>query len=108
MAELLEEAVVVDPSLFTPSPDEYDAICYDYDDKQATVLAVLEILKQAQLPIPTFALAVLILRRLKSRFYTKWINSLTLYGRVNAEEVENTKELVIIAAIVLTHTSRHR
>jgi hypothetical protein len=97
---LLVDAVHADDDLFTPSPAEDDALSQDYDDRQATVLATWDLVKQAQLPVSTFSLAVLILRRLKPSFYAKWIHCLRRYSRTTRKEVYNTKEMVIMAAIV--------
>jgi hypothetical protein len=100
VAELLVDAVHADDDMFTPSPAENDALCQDYDKRQATILATWDLVKQAQLPVSTFSLAVLILQRLKPSFYAKWIHCLWRYSRTTRKKVYYRKEMVIMAAIV--------
>ena len=108
---MLSEAITFedkDEECFTPSygidDDPYLCDAYDYESEfEATVLSTWCIMKRASLPVDTFALAVLILRQLKPRFYREWsieIDVLHAHGRPERTQVDRPKELVIVAAIV--------
>lgn len=108
VAEILTESVITfeDASFFTPSPDEYYVLNNQYtDDEQCTVLAVHSLLKRASLPVDTFILAALILRRLTPEFYDEWYGITSRCQPFPAYNDEQTKEVVIVAAIVHTYSS---
>lgn len=92
-----------DGERFTPSPssDENYLCNYDHTDEKCTVLAVHRLVKKAELPVDTFVLATLILRRLNSDFYDEWFETLPMYPQHCGEE--QTKEIVIVAAIVRSY-----
>ena len=87
---------------FTPSPDEPGLLHDDYGEEDYTVLAIHSLLQAAFLPVETFIFAALMVQSLNPAFYKEWhallYDELTGYG-------EQTKELVVISAIVLSHCS---
>lgn len=104
VAEILTESIVTldDGWCFTPSPDEQYLLNYDYTEEQGTVLAVHALVKRASLPVDTFILAALILRRLKPEFYDEWCELMSNFQPVTSYDDERTREVVILAAIVQT------
>jgi hypothetical protein len=84
---------------FTPSPDEPDLKSYDYDEDQCTTLALHSLVKRASLPIDTFILAALIIRRLKPGFYEEWYDLVSAYQP--RYEEDRSREIVVVAAVVL-------
>jgi len=101
IAEILCKSIAAPDEVFTPSPDvEWeDLLSYDYSEQECTVIAVHQLLKRASLPIDTFILAVLMLRRLTPEFYDEWYHLLTDYQSLYYNE-PRSKEIVIVAAIV--------
>jgi hypothetical protein len=102
IAEILSDSIITfdDIPCFSPSPDEPALSNYDYTDEEATVLAVHSLVRRASLPVDTFILAALILRRLTPEFYDEWCETMSPYNRFPTYNGEQTKEVVIVAAIV--------
>jgi hypothetical protein len=70
---------------------------YQYEsEEEPTVLAMWCIIKRAALPVDTFVLAALILKRLDERFYHEW----SLQMNVLCRGPDRTRELVIVPACV--------
>lgn len=101
IAEILCKSIEAPDEFFTPSPDiESDnLLSYDYSEQECTVIAVYQLLKRASLPIDTFILAALILRRLTPEFYDEWYHLLTDYQPLYHKR-PRSKEIIIMAAIV--------
>jgi len=99
-AELICDALIVDEDeeIFTPSPDLPGLGSYDYTDEECTVLAVHSLLKKSTLPLATFVLAALIIRKLGPRFYLKWFDHMFEDERYYDER---SREVIVISAIVI-------
>lgn len=102
IAEILTDSIITfeDDSFFSPSPDDFYVINDQYTEEECTVLSVHSLVKRASLPVDTFILASLILRRLTPEFYDEWYELMSRYQRFPKYTEEQTKEVVIVAAIV--------
>ena len=109
------------PWCYSLWPDiELDYQTYDYNEHESSVVATLQLLKKAALPIDTYILAVLLIQRLAhpslpdesvpslsrtngTDFYDRWFNHrLTKIKRRQQEQPREapTKEVIIIAGLV--------
>jgi len=87
---------------FTPSWGIDDDGAYDYvynsAEEEYTILSTWCIIKRASLPIDTFCLASLILKKLGYSFYCQW--SMEMYALYRGRRLSRTREVIIVAACV--------
>jgi len=69
-------------------------------DSHITIMGIREIARRASLPLETFILAALILKRLEpvaEKFYDDWVYELR---KARVREDDRCKEVVVLSAIV--------